>query len=92
MSYKVDIYLRDTRNGVTEIEHDDYEYTEENPFCIFMWEEGNYSCDCNRSIFLYKGDKNKKLWCNRCDNIIIVDKIIRTDTGEILYTECGINE
>ena len=27
-----------------------YEYPEEQ--AIFMFEEGNYSCDCNRSLFI----------------------------------------
>jgi hypothetical protein len=30
----------------------------------FLWEEGNYSCDCNRSIFLWPHDDSKHLECS----------------------------
>ena len=35
-----------------------YEYEEES--AIFMFEDGNYSCDCNRSLFIQReyGDDN----------------------------------
>ena len=37
----------------------------EEPFYRYMWEEGNFSCDCNRSLFLY--DYKKMFPCNRSD-------------------------
>lgn len=30
---------------------------------LFMWEEGNYACDCNRSIFFYGLDVDKAFPC-----------------------------
>jgi len=50
----------------------------------YQFEEGNYSCDCNRSIFCYGAERYK---CNATENIIIVEKIVNTDTDKIIYTE-----
>lgn len=44
---------------------------------LFMWLEGNYACDCNRSLFLYDFDREKQLACG--DEIIVIDKIVRSD-------------
>ena len=43
-----------------------YEYEDIfNDSIKFLWEEGNYSCDCNRSIFIRRNcdSKFKKLKC-----------------------------
>ena len=47
MSYR--IRLTDPE-GVTRVKEFEGEYH------AYMWEEGNYSCDCNRQIFLYDRD------------------------------------
>jgi hypothetical protein len=36
----------------------------------YLWEEGNYSCDCNRSIFLWPDDEAKHLECDVGQNRI----------------------
>ena len=43
---------------------------------LFMFEEGNYSCDCNRSIFINEqhGDCIKELECG--DTIKMKDLVI----------------
>jgi hypothetical protein len=30
----------------------------------YLWEGGNYACDCNRSLFLWNFDKTKELKCD----------------------------
>jgi len=44
------------------------------------------ACRPNRiiSIFMYRYNEDKLLECNAYDNIILIDKIVRDDTGEIL--------
>ena len=78
---KIDVYLRDTRTGYTNVYHEN----DDEPFVDYGWSEGNFSCDCNRSILLYPEDEEKELPCG--NGTIVIDKIVRTDTGEILYTE-----
>jgi len=52
----------------------------------FMWSEGNYSCDCNRRNFF--NDVGAGLEDNECgEGGFIVEKIIDTRTGELLYSE-----
>jgi hypothetical protein len=36
----------------------------------YLWEEGNYSCDCNRSLFLWNFVDAKKLECDLGENRI----------------------
>jgi len=46
----------------------------------FMWTDGNWSCDCNRCLFLWgwdeDGDPNHDLKCNVWENRIIVTKCL----------------
>ena len=41
-------------------------------FIVFMWEDGNYGCDCNRSMFLYDLDFDDARPCNSTDPTIKV--------------------
>ena len=38
--------ITDTETGEPRIYEDEYPYND------FLWTEGNYSCDCNRCLFL----------------------------------------
>ena len=83
--YDIDVYLRDTRDGYIRVISDTgYPSIDGDPFSAFIWSEGNYLCDCNRSLFLYD-DEDKKLPCG--EGTIVIDKIVKCDTGEILYRE-----
>lgn len=36
----------------------------------YLWNDGNYGCDCNRSLFLWQFDDNKQLPCDFLKNRI----------------------
>lgn len=62
----------------------------------FIWEEGNYSCDCNRYLFFARGKgrddpPEQLLVCNRGrdDQRFAILAIVDADNGELLYTEIG---
>ena len=63
-SLKIDFHITDEKTGETRAFADDTEYTLEwddqnqNP-SLFIWEDGNYACDCNRALFFgyAKGEK-----------------------------------
>lgn len=76
---KIDVYLYDTTNGKSGKYQPDYDIEE--PFNPYGWEKGNFSCDCNRSIFLYGDD------IYECGHNKIKIKICKRDTGEVLYNE-----
>lgn len=68
-------------------EFDDQLYTTEDYSGIFVWEDGNYSCDCNRSLFFNRSkglpDGNGKCGHTKYRVDFIKDK----ETDELLYSE-----
>lgn len=91
----LDIHLRDTQTGEVVVYHNTYPIPEPDlheSSTLYIWEEGNYSCDCNRSLFFHRAkhpdadpnDPEIKLDCNTGDNRIIIDKIVVRETGEVL--------
>ncbi len=46
-------YLRDTVTGDAKAHV--FEYPYELDSLIWQWTDGNYGCDCNRSLFLWEG-------------------------------------
>ncbi|MFN0131239.1 MAG: hypothetical protein ACKVW3_01705 [Phycisphaerales bacterium] len=64
-----DVVLRDTRDGsVHERAWDDPSSEPDDDSVEYYWTEGNFGCDCNRSLFLYGGDR--EMACNSDDNVI----------------------
>jgi hypothetical protein len=81
------VHLRDSVSGDTRTYETGGLTNDEGGFSDFIWSEGNFSCDCNRCLFLWNWDAAKDLPCNTEEPRIIVDKIVRIDTGETVYTE-----
>jgi hypothetical protein len=53
----------------------------------YIWEEGNYSCDCNRLAFMYDEDEANPFTCNGSENQrVTVEKIVLSDGTEV-YSE-----
>ena len=80
---KYTINLRNTLTGETTAYQDDYEWKKEKSM-IFQYTEGNYSCDCNRSLFMYNWDEDKELECSMDTNVVVIDKITREDGSEVV--------
>ena len=81
----IDVYLRDIATGESAIYHDEWENEES---LTYIWEEGNYACDCNRRLFLCRAlgrpDPDERP-CS--DDQIAVDRILDRDTGRELYRD-----
>lgn len=86
---KIDIYLRHTTTSETSVYHDPLDYGEsedELNHIDYMYGEGNYSCDCNRLLFLHDWDiDDSKVKCG--SGLIAIDKIINRDTGKVLFAD-----
>jgi hypothetical protein len=54
------------------------------PSC-FIWEEGNYSCDCNRALFFH--DRSDEAWEQECNDVLYAVRIIDNRTGKVVYDE-----
>lgn len=71
------IVLKDTRTEDTkkllDVYDDDYSV-------LWIWTQGNYECDCNRSIFM----ELDELPCNSTDNVIELVSIYNTKTKQFL--------
>lgn len=81
----VDVHLLDTETGKRAVYQHDYEYPEGETFDTYLWEEGNYSCDCNRALFFYGYEDGENYLCG--DSRFVVEKIVNRETGELLYSE-----
>jgi len=67
---KYRITLKDKISGYKRSFIEKYEvYEDGTDIADYMWHEGNYSCDCNRSLFLWNW-KREELPCNNGDNQI----------------------
>lgn len=73
--------IRDPKTGLVKDLEDDYDY-EDLGHMIYQWTEGNYSCDCNRSIFLYGYDKKYE-----CGETIELLKITARDGTEVEFED-----
>ena len=62
------VHFRDTRTGEVRVWLSEFASDEG---ADFMLTEGNYSCDCNRSIFFGLPE----IPCNVDDNVIALDKL-----------------
>lgn len=63
-----EVTLKDKETNETKILSQEFEEREEDDFSEwdvieFMWEEGNYSCDCNRWIFFYPEERDVDFPC-----------------------------
>ena len=48
-----DVHIRNNATGETRIYRDDFSGSDE-PFDVWQWTDGNYGCDCNRSLFFMR--------------------------------------
>jgi hypothetical protein len=77
------VEITDTKTGKVSIYR---EYWDEGSY--FMWEEGNYACDCNRRLFFLRGqgidaDVDDAGECGDSQFKVCA----RDEDGEVLYTE-----
>src|SRR5689334_15778879 len=92
-SYAIDITILDTTTGerVTYRDEDGGYEDPDNPgeFADFIWREGNFSCDCNRSLFfrLAKGEDVDTMDATCGDGRYVVEQIVRVSNGEVVYRE-----
>ncbi len=77
----LEVTLRDTTTGKSVVYPDTWENDDFRELANFIWSEGNYSCDCNRSLFMY-GDTGLRRACGF--ETIVIDRVVVRETGEVL--------
>lgn len=56
-------------------------------FSAYIWEDGNYSCDCNRELFFTRARFEDDPEETECGDERFSVRLSDADTGEILYDE-----
>jgi hypothetical protein len=79
---KYSYHLRNKETGETAVYEEGYDWDSEQSM-LFQWLENNYSCDCNRSLFMYGWDEDRELGCNLGENTIVLDRVVREDGTEV---------
>lgn len=74
--------LYDPITNITKEHIDNYDYKDINHM-YYQWFEGNFSCDCNKRIFIYNTDTDTDYSCG--DEVIILQ--IKEKNGKIIYTK-----
>jgi len=89
---KVDVYIK--CNETQEIvKYPDELYCQDGHPDVYMWEEGNYSCDCNRELFfetIKSGKSQMETYWNtggECSEGRYSVKIAISEDGSVLYNE-----
>lgn len=85
--FPADVYIRQVSTGEVRV-HRSHEIVIDGHWSPFIWEDGNYSCDCNRSLFFNNIgflDMSTDVKCT--ENLFRIDKIIHILTGEVIYEE-----
>ena len=85
---KIAVIIQDNKTKENVFYLDDAIYDEENKRAsTWIWEEGNFSCDCNRYLF-YQRAKNLEEYDDiDCSYVKYSVCIINPKTKEILYDE-----
>lgn len=52
----------------------------------YLWEEGNYACDCNRELF-FERSKGVEIDNEKCSHNRFAVNLENAETGEIYYRE-----
>lgn len=84
------VRIKDTQTGQIS-QHEDYVLAEPGkPAELFIWEEGNYACDCNRELFhrraLDEDFDEEAVRCNTGPNRFLV-QIVTKHGGLVLLKE-----
>lgn len=77
--FHYDIYFYNSKTGERKKVRNTYGYETETDG-LFGWTDGNFSCDCNRSICM----DIDELPCSHKENIIKIEKIVVRETGEVI--------
>lgn len=80
MSVKIEIRRNSDGETVTieTVLHDMTEY---------MWSEGNYSCDCNRSHYFFEARGLNEPETDECGDYKFSVRLTDTENGEVIYDE-----
>lgn len=78
--HKAEVLLRD-KSGRERLYLDEINDNHLDSY-VFLWEEGNFACDCNRSLFLYENGEAEALPCGDTEIRVVS---LRIDGAELYH-------
>ena len=87
---KIDVYLRRNSDGLVRVYHTDGLLEDDNDtLATYIWEEGNYVCDCNRYLFFQRAIDAPEQDDPPCSRDKYDIWIVNPATNEVVYDERG---
>jgi len=81
-------HIKNLKTGVVrKSEHQTWVDKQTNAVSVYMWEEGNYACDCNRRLFFARAVGEEEDWDSPCSSDQYDVKLENPVTGNIFYEE-----
>lgn len=75
----LDLLIRDIMTNETRLYSDEYNHNDIQ-LIQFLWDDGNYACDCNRGLFFY-GEE----WEGGCGTVrFVIEKAVIRETGQVI--------
>jgi hypothetical protein len=53
----------------------------------YIWEDGNYSCDCNRRLFFARAAGEDEDWDSDCSDGLYSVRVRNKKSGRVFYSE-----
>lgn len=80
--------VRDNATGVVrEYECEEILGDGESEPCTFIWKDGNYSCDCNRSLFFARAAGDAEDFDKECSDGKYSVRVRNKKSGRVFYSE-----
>ena len=89
---RVDAHIREIESGDVRVLHSEGIWDDENDqLFVFNYEEGNYSCDCNRKIFWGRAIEHEyEDEETPCGDGKYSINLVNPQTGEVVYREFSV--
>lgn len=80
--------IRDNATGIVR-EYQNDAILEDGDFepSAFIWESGNYSCDCNRRLFFARAAGEDEDWDSDCSDGLYSVRLRNKKSGRVFYSE-----
>ena len=86
---RIDVHIRRLSDGVERIYHTDGVLNDDDAtLSTYIWEEGNFACDCNRYLFFQRSvDEREIEEEGPCGDDAYLVWIVNPATGAVVYDE-----
>ena len=84
----VDVHMRNSLSGEKRVFRDPHDYAADD-FIAYLWSDGNFGCDCNRSLFFARAVGAEEIDAPCGQTQFEVEKIVDRASGAVVYRDSG---